>query len=449
MWLHHRVLLAIAAAAVATAQTPPSGDTPVFRSDVTLIRVDVQVVDRANHPITGLSQNDFVLREQGQSRKIVNFASEDMPVDVLFLLDVSGSMRPHVESLASAAQSAFRALTAQDRSGVMVFDRQTRIRAPFRQVTGDSYLDFERVLDRENFNGGTDITRAMYDAVRYVSRNARHDARRAIVILTDDRTEFQRDDRGVLTALAEADTVLSALIAPDAMGQFGGGFPGRRSGGGWGSIILGGGGRFPRGGPSIGIGNRGRSAGTSEIAEQSGGDSVAVNHAMALETTLLRIRQRYALYFQAPAGSRAGENRDVTITLASAASRRFPDADLRYRGHYQSVGSSGPDVSDSGGETPVVVSSSEAEGRDNATAGSSSEPPAARPRRRVAVDEPTSRAPVTAGTPPSSTTPAQVETAAPVDPNKPRRGWRRVGDPEPASVPPPEPDPVRRRRNDR
>ena len=50
-----------------------------------------------------------------------------------------------------------------------------------------------------------------------MTRNARREARQAIVILTDDQTERDRDDAAVLRALTRADSVLSALIAPDAL----------------------------------------------------------------------------------------------------------------------------------------------------------------------------------------------------------------------------------------
>src|SRR5258708_35496839 len=78
----------------------------VFRSDVSLVRVDAQVVDRDNRAITGLRVSDFVLREDGRVQQIRNFASESLPVDVLLLLDVSGSMRPHVQRIADAAHQA-------------------------------------------------------------------------------------------------------------------------------------------------------------------------------------------------------------------------------------------------------------------------------------------------------------------------------------------------------
>ena len=64
------------------AQDPPV----VFRSDVSLVRVDVQVQDSSSRAITGLTRADFVLHEHGQVREIRNFANENLPVDVLMWL---------------------------------------------------------------------------------------------------------------------------------------------------------------------------------------------------------------------------------------------------------------------------------------------------------------------------------------------------------------------------
>jgi VWFA-related protein len=219
------------------------GDLPVFRSDVSLVRVDVQVLDRTSRPVAYLQKEDFTLRENGKELPIVNFASEKMPIDILFLLDVSGSMRPHVERIARAAQSALDSLSGDDRLAIMVFDRQTRTRLPFTPIGDNVYRQFDLVLDRERFNGGTDVTRGMLDAAAYMQRHARKDARRGIIILTDDQTEFGRDDEGVGQALIDADSVMSALLAPNAVQGYpggGGGYPpsGRRrgGGGGWGGL---------------------------------------------------------------------------------------------------------------------------------------------------------------------------------------------------------------------
>src|SRR5580698_7875284 len=185
-----------------------AGDDDVtFRSDVSLVRVDAQVVDSTNRAITHLHAGDFVLREDGRVVPIRNFASENMPVDVLFLLDVSGSMRPHVQRIADASGEALTVLGKDDRMAIMVFDRYTRVRLPFNSSRQEVRRGFDNLLRQETFNGGTDITRAMLDAADYIRREGRRDARRAIVILTDDQTEFDRDDVAVGRALAHANAV--------------------------------------------------------------------------------------------------------------------------------------------------------------------------------------------------------------------------------------------------
>ena len=331
----------------------PADDEFVFRSDVSLVRVDAQVVDASNRAITHLNVEDFVLREDGKVVPIRNFASEEMPVDVLFLLDVSASMRPHVQRIADASGQALTVLGKDDRMAIMVFDRSTRVRLPFDSSRQEVQRGFDRLLRQEGFNGGTDITRAMLDAADYIRREGRRDARRAIVILTDDQTEFNRDDLAVGRALARADAVMCALIAPDA-GQYGrypGGGGGGPRRGTWGSggggigggipgVIFGprggggmGGGRYPGGGSG-----RTQSAGTSEIARESGGDSMSVNDASALEETLARLRQRYTLYFNLPDGVKPGEERNIEVGLTASAQRRHRDAEVRYRRVFMGAG---------------------------------------------------------------------------------------------------------------
>lgn len=78
-----------------------------------------------------------------------------------------------------------------------------------------------------------------------------------------------------------------------------------------------------------------------------------VDGAYALETTLERIRQRYALYFHLPAGARQGEQRSISVELAAAASRRYPYAEVRYRREYYV--SSAPPAGPDGAEAPTVI----------------------------------------------------------------------------------------------
>ncbi len=457
-------------------KTEPEEDV-VFRSDVSLVRVDVQVLDQENRTVQGLTLQDFVLREQGKIIPIRNFASEELPLDVLLLLDVSGSMRPHVEHVATAAREALNVLGPDDRVALMVFDRSSRIRMPFRKGQTEILQGFEQLLRQERFNGGTDITLGLLDAAKYVSKNARKEARRAIVILTDDQTQNGRNDGMVLEALANAEAVLSALISPDAMGNMrpfpgggGSGWPGGngRQGQTWpggnrggvrfpgGVIIGGGGGRnrrgypggypgggypgggYPGGGPVVLVETQ--SAGTTEIAEGSGGDSIPVHAASSLETTLSRLRQRYSLYFQLPADAKAQQKRNLEITLSDSQSSHLADARLRYQ---QTYISSSDGVS---GTLADTIEYSENTSTEDLTAQKDSVPstvPEER-KRRVAVDENTrSRGPNTNSnerkspdffpeTVPSTSVSNSSKTESPSTQKK--GGWRKVTDPIPSKA---------------
>ena len=339
-------LLAIAGCALAM------DDPTVFKTDVALSRVDAQVLDREGHALTGLQLRDFVLRVDGNVVPIRNFASENMPIDILLLLDVSGSMQPHVQRIASAAQQALSVLADHDRIGIMVFDTHTRVRLPFASNHQDVTRELNRLLRWEHFDGGTHITRALLDAANYMQREARPDARRAIVILTDDETQDEEDEPRVESALARANAVLSFLQAPyEVPSVYGGPRPHGTwgGGGGW----PGGGIGFPGGGGPVILGRRGpggygadqsHSAGTATIAQDSGGDTMRVDDAYALQDTLEKLRQRYTLYFYSPAGAQPVAARSIRVDLSQDAGLRYPNAEIHSRRVFMSGGTSGPTV---------------------------------------------------------------------------------------------------------
>jgi len=216
-------------------------------------------------------------------------------------------------------------LDQSDRMGIMVFDRFTRLRLPLSDSRQDWRGEIDRLLWEERFNGGTDITRAMLAAAGYMQREGRRDARRAIIILTDDQTELDRNEGAVSTALAAANTVMCALIAPDALrfGRYPPGIGLRR-------------GRLRNlvGGPGGYGGTHTQSAGTAEIAHSSGGEAIPVEQASSLQETLQRLRQRFTLFFNLPEGVKPGEDRAIEVALSDALLSRFPGATVHYRRVY-------------------------------------------------------------------------------------------------------------------
>jgi hypothetical protein len=264
----------------------------------------------------------------------------------------------------------------------------------------------------------------------------------------------------------KADAVMSALIAPDAMryggmpggggrrGGSGGSWPGSGGGSTWpgsgpmggplGGIILGGprggygGPRGGRGGPGSGpviTGPRTHSAGTSEIARQSGGDSMPVDDASSLETTLERIRQRYALHYHLPEGLKPGQDRKIEVQLSDAARRRYPGAEIRFRRINQAQGGTGT-------PEPTVVTRVPSSAPSPSVARDASESSAAKSpgsRRRTAISEPDGPRGANASTDVDREEASTQAPAAPTNapPAPPTRGWRRVDEPAPASPNPP------------
>ena len=56
-----------------------------------------------------------------------------------------------------------------------------------------------------------------------------------------------------------------------------------------------------------------------------------MDDASALEETLTRLRQRYALHFNSADTSASSTHRTIQVDLTDAARRRYPDAEIHYR----------------------------------------------------------------------------------------------------------------------
>src|ERR671910_2912878 len=81
----------------------------IFRSGVDAVRVDVLVTDR-NRSVSGLTTADFTLLDNGVPQELQAVSIEDVPFSAMLALDVSDSMRPHLDDLKAGARAALEAL---------------------------------------------------------------------------------------------------------------------------------------------------------------------------------------------------------------------------------------------------------------------------------------------------------------------------------------------------
>src|SRR5512132_2954846 len=69
-----------------------------------IIKLNVLVLDRSNHPIGTLPQSAFRLFEDGKNQPISYFSAEELPVKYCVLVDNTGSIRPRLNEIREAAR---------------------------------------------------------------------------------------------------------------------------------------------------------------------------------------------------------------------------------------------------------------------------------------------------------------------------------------------------------
>ena len=72
------------------------------------------MTDPLGRLVTGLQQENFRVFEDGVEQEIVRFSSEDVPVSIGVIFDMSGSMADKIDKSRQAAVQFFRTANPQD-----------------------------------------------------------------------------------------------------------------------------------------------------------------------------------------------------------------------------------------------------------------------------------------------------------------------------------------------
>ncbi len=155
--------------------------------DIQLAQFQVLVTDRDGNPVSGLSPEDFEIREPGGSRPAVALHTAfDVPLVLGLAIDSSDSMLPTWSRLKYIAQSFLAtAVTPDDRAFLVDFDDTVRLVQP---LTWDRPLLSER-LDRLIPMGGTALNDGLlFSLLQYGSEPGR----RALVVITDGADQHSR-----------------------------------------------------------------------------------------------------------------------------------------------------------------------------------------------------------------------------------------------------------------
>src|SRR5689334_22780248 len=130
--------------------------------DVDLVVFNVSVLDGDGRPITGLTQKDFRIYEDGREEAIKIFQPEDSPSTVGLLIDNSGSMMNKRSEVINAAMAFLGATHPQDEMFIVNFNRNAWLGLPASHPFTTDRSELRAALMETTAEGTT----SLYDALK-------------------------------------------------------------------------------------------------------------------------------------------------------------------------------------------------------------------------------------------------------------------------------------------
>lgn len=276
---------------------------PIFRGGADTVRVFVTVTDRQGRLVTDLTQDTFEIRDEGKPQPITIFDDSPKPIQLIVMLDVSGSMDGNLGLLRGAARQLFARLGPDDVARVGTFGKAIAI-SPEWTRDGRA-LDAALPIEIDD-NAPTPLWRAVDDAMK--AFDTASERRKVVLVLSDGK------DSGPMLGkrfISQGEVVLAAQ-RNDVMVY---------------SIGLHS--RSPRP-PQIGMGRGGLGAalmaddpdpGLARVAIETGGGYMEVRPRDDLGRAFARVadelHSQYLLGFSPP--KRDGKKHDIDVRLADRA----------------------------------------------------------------------------------------------------------------------------------
>jgi VWFA-related protein len=222
-----RLLLGTTLTAFALAQTPvhveprvkPEEPEPVVRANIraesNLVLVPVTVVDRRNHPVTGLEPQNFKVFDDGVERHISAFAMDDEPVALGLVFDHSGSVSGILRNEATTTRMFLNTSNPDDDYFLVVFASQPELAVPLTQAKEEVQY---RLLTTKG--GGST---ALYDGVMLGLNELKKSklSRKALLVVSDGGENNSRYSHGELQKMVEeTDALIYSIGFPSDQANF-------------------------------------------------------------------------------------------------------------------------------------------------------------------------------------------------------------------------------------
>jgi len=185
-----------------------------IKIDVNMTLVNLTVTDPLDRLVTGLERGHFRVFEDGIEQEVLTLSSEDVPVSIGLVFDMSGSMKDKVEKAREAAVQFMRTANPQDQFFLVSFNDRAELTSSFT-------TSVDELQNRMMFTASRGRT-ALLDAIYLGLSQMRgaHNGKRALLIISDGGDNHSRyNEADVKNYLKEADCQLYAIGIFDPIGD--------------------------------------------------------------------------------------------------------------------------------------------------------------------------------------------------------------------------------------
>jgi len=98
-----------------------------FRTTMDVVSIYATVTDAAGRLVPDLTKNDFTVKDNGRKQPIAAFSNEPQPISVVVLLDCSGSMAGHLDTVRDGAKAFLTQMRPDDRARLGTFAGEIRL----------------------------------------------------------------------------------------------------------------------------------------------------------------------------------------------------------------------------------------------------------------------------------------------------------------------------------
>jgi len=203
------------ASTAATAVASPDVTTPSvglkttqrpLKVDVNLVLVPVTVTDPMNRLVTGLEKDNFALAEGSANEQIRSFSSEDAPLSLGVIFDMSGSMSNKIDKSKQAVIEFFKTANPDDEFFMITFSDKPELLVDFTS----SIEDIQSQLVFANAKGRTALLDAIYMGINKM-KSAHHE-KKALLIISDGGDNRSRyTDTEIKSLVKEADVEIYSI----------------------------------------------------------------------------------------------------------------------------------------------------------------------------------------------------------------------------------------------